>query len=95
MHAQVNGNQQDVFRKDVHFFGPAAYGTVTTLSQLRIEERVERINCWKVGPLAALDQQIHVKVDHLKHKERYRWTRHTTGTAPSSQMMTFTTAQNI
>lgn len=44
MHTQVNGNQQDVFRKDVRFFGPAAYSTVATLPQLGVEECVEGIN---------------------------------------------------
>lgn len=68
MHAQVNGDQQDVFRKDVHFLSPAAYSTVTTLSQLGIEKRVEDINRWKVGLLATLHKQIHVKVDHLKQR---------------------------
>lgn len=31
VHTQMNGNQQDVFRKYIHFFGPAAYSTVATL----------------------------------------------------------------
>lgn len=74
MHSQVNGNQQDVFREDVHFLGPAAYSTVTALSQLGIEKRVEHINRRKVGLLATLDKQIHVKVDHLKHKEEFQGT---------------------
>lgn len=67
MHTQVNGNQQDVFRKDVRFFGPAAYSAVATLPQLGIEECVERVHRGKVGLLAALHQQVHVKVDHLRH----------------------------
>lgn len=67
MHPQVDRNQQDVFRKDVHLFGPAAYSGVSTAAQLGIEESVERVDRWQAGVLAALDQQVHVKVDHLRH----------------------------
>lgn len=65
MHPQVDRNQQDVFREDVHLFGPATDGGVATAAQLGIEESVERVDRWQVGILAALDQQVHVKVDHL------------------------------
>lgn len=69
MHAQVNGNQEDVFRKDVHLLGPAAHSRVTTLLQLWVEECVEHMNRWKVVLLATLHKQIHVKVDDLKQKK--------------------------
>lgn len=65
MHPQVDRNQQDVFRKDVHLFGPAADSRIATAAQLGIEKSVERIDCWHVGILAALNQQVHVEVDHL------------------------------
>lgn len=85
VHAQVNGDQQDVFRKDVGFFGPAPYSAVTTLSQLGIEERVKRIDWGKVGPLAALHQQIHVEVDHLRStlgRLSVDWTHNLNSSAP-------------
>lgn len=44
VHPQVDRNQQDVFRKDVHLFGPAAYSGVTAAAQLGIEESVERVH---------------------------------------------------
>lgn len=66
VHPQVDRNQQDVFRKDVHLFGPAADSRVAAASQLGVEKRVERIGCWQFGVLAALHQQVHVKVNHLR-----------------------------
>lgn len=66
MHPQVDRNQQDVFRKDVCLFGPPTDSRVATPAQLRVEKSVERIDRWQVGILAALDQQVHVKIDHLK-----------------------------
>lgn len=69
VHPQVNRNQQDVFRKDVHLFGPAAYSSIATLEQLRIKKSVECIDRWQAGSLTALNQQVHVKIDHLKHGE--------------------------
>lgn len=44
VHLQVDRNQQDVFRKDVHLFGPAAESGVATPAQLWIEKSVERID---------------------------------------------------
>lgn len=66
VHPQVDRNQQDVFRKDVHLFGPAADSSVATAAQFGIEKSVERIDWWQAGVLTALDQQVHVKVDHLR-----------------------------
>lgn len=65
MHIQVDRNQEDVFREDVHLFGPAADSRVSTAAQLWVEKSVECIDRWQVGVLAALHQQIHVEVDHL------------------------------
>lgn len=73
VYPQVDRNQQDVFRKDVHLFGPAADSGVATAAQLGIEEGVERIDWWQVGVLAALNQQIHVKVDHLRDYRERDW----------------------
>lgn len=44
VHPQVDRNQQDVFRKDVHLFGPAADSRVAAAAQLGIEESVEGID---------------------------------------------------
>ena len=77
VHPQVDRNQQDVFRKDVCLFGPAADGRVAAPAQLRIEEGVERVHWREFGVLAALDQQVHVKVDHLRdwrRKVSMNWT---------------------
>lgn len=66
VHTQVNRNQQDVFRKDIHLFGPAAHGRVAAAAQLGVEECVERVDGWKLWVGAALHQQVHVKVDDLR-----------------------------
>lgn len=66
MHTQVDGNQQDVFGKDVHLFGPAADSGVAAAAQFGIEEGAERVDGRQLGPFAPFHQQIHVKIDHLK-----------------------------
>lgn len=62
----MDRNQQDVFSKDVHLFGPTADSRVATAAQLWVEKGVECIDGWQIGILAALDQQVHVKVYHLR-----------------------------
>lgn len=66
MHPQVDGNQKDVFGEDVHLFGPAAHGRVAAAAQLGVEERVERVHRRQLRVGAALHQQVHVEVDHLR-----------------------------
>lgn len=67
VHPQVDRNQQDVFSKDVHLFGPTADSRVATAAQLWVEKGVECVDRRQIGVLAALDQQVHVKVDHLRN----------------------------
>lgn len=66
VHPQVDRNQKDVLRKDVHLFGPAADSRVAAAAQLGVEKCVECIDWWQTGVLTALNQQVHVKVDHLR-----------------------------
>lgn len=66
VHPQVDRNQQDVHREDVHLFSPAADSRVTAATQLGKEKSVESVDCWQVGVLASLHQEVHVKVDHLR-----------------------------
>lgn len=44
VHIQMDRNQQDVFRKDVCLFGPAADSRVAAAAQLGVEESVECID---------------------------------------------------
>lgn len=44
VHPQVDRNQQDVFSKDVHLFGPTADSRVATAAQLWVEKGVECVD---------------------------------------------------
>lgn len=66
VHPQVNGNQQNVFSKDVHLFGPAADSIITVAAQLRVKESVEGVDRWQTGILASFNQQVHVKIYNLE-----------------------------
>lgn len=44
VHPQVDGNQQDVFRKDIHLLSPTADSRVAAAAQFGIEKGVERID---------------------------------------------------
>lgn len=69
MHPQVDRHQYDVYRKDVHFLGPAADSIVTGAPQLGKEEGVEGVSGGQVGPFTALQQQVHVEINNLKWKK--------------------------
>lgn len=69
VHPQVDRHQYDVYRKDVHFLGPAADSIVTGAPQLGKEEGVEGVSGGQVGLFTALHQQVHVEINNLKWRK--------------------------
>ena len=66
MHPQVDGNKYDIFREDIHSFGPAPHPLVTVFHDFWIKECVEYIDRWQIIFSTSILYQIEVKVYHLK-----------------------------
>ena len=66
VHAQLNGNKNEIVGKKFNFSGPAFQWRKTGLQQFWIEECVCGVDLWPIVLiLAAMDNHLLVKVDHL------------------------------